>query len=116
VSEKLTFAVELLRVGLSLPEIGVALGWSVRETERQLRDSPLQLPQRVMVTQPAGCDLYLISAFAGPFMRLLRVEKRELADHVAREWERGVYPPHLIGELRRCLQPTRKEAPCAVPA
>jgi hypothetical protein len=115
VSEKLTFAVELLRVGLSLPEIGGALGWSVRETERQLRRQPAAAAERVVMTKPAGDHRHVVG-LRRPFMRIAHFEDANQAASVARDWERGVYPPHLIGELRRCLQPTRKEAPCAVPA
>lgn len=110
----LTYAVELLRTGLTYSEIAGALGWTARETERFLAGNPLQIPERVVMTKPLGDHRHVVAAFAGPFMRIAHFEDANLAASTARDWERGVYPPHFIGELRRCLQPTRKEAPCAV--
>jgi hypothetical protein len=116
VSTKLTYAVELLRTGLTHSEIAGALGWTVRETERFLAGNPLRLPERVVMTKPLGDHRHVVAAFAGPFMRIAHFEDANQAASTARDWERGVFPPHQIGELRRCLQPVRKEAPCAVPA
>jgi hypothetical protein len=116
VSVLLTYAVELLRTGLTHSEIAGALGFNVRETERFLAGNPLRIPERVVMTKPLGDQRHVVAAFAGPFMRIAHFDDANEAASVAREWERGVYPPHQVGELRRCLQPAPKELPCTAPA